>query len=210
MAAEVSGTFEYTITHVVSREGGPYQARTIALPNADAGRLERFEQGRNETRTTCDHCGARLLVALPSFADVRGERRRLGRWWKVCALATVLSGYGFLHVIRTATGTGHGPGIAFAVTVAATLFFAYRTLVSATALAWQRRARRHSGRGPGTRACPARLDLRAVGQGRLTGGGRSARLPSRHPPAQAVASPNWPRKRKRPPDAWKRYIAFVV
>ncbi|MEU4037857.1 hypothetical protein [Streptomyces collinus] len=44
---------------------------------------------------------------------------------------TVLSGYGFLHVIRTATGTGHGPGLAFAVTVAATLFFAYRTLVSA-------------------------------------------------------------------------------
>ncbi|MEV5799665.1 hypothetical protein [Streptomyces collinus] len=131
MAAQVSGTFEYRITHIVSREGGPYQARTIALTNADAGRLDRFEEGRNETRTTCDHCGARLLVALPSFADVRGERRRHGWWWKVCAVATVLSGYGFLHVIRTSTGTGYGPGVAFAVTVAATLFFAYRTLVSA-------------------------------------------------------------------------------
>ncbi|MEU1709557.1 hypothetical protein ABZ478_30055 [Streptomyces sp. NPDC005706] len=130
MAAEVSGTFEYRITHIVSQEGRHDHPRTIALTNDDAGRLERLEQRRNEAYATCDHCGARLLVALPSFAEVRGERRRHGLLWKVCAPATVLSGYGFLHMTRTATGTGHGPGIAFVVTVAATLFFAYRTLIS--------------------------------------------------------------------------------
>ncbi|MFI5685302.1 hypothetical protein [Streptomyces sp. NPDC051636] len=130
MAAEVSGNFEYRITHIVSQEAGHHDTRTIALTNEDAGRLERFEQCRNETHATCDHCGARLLVALPSFAEVRSERRWHGLLWKVCALATVLSGYGFLHVTRTATGAGYGPGIAFAVTVAATLFFGYRTLIS--------------------------------------------------------------------------------
>ncbi|MFE1885053.1 hypothetical protein [Streptomyces diastatochromogenes] len=130
MAAEVSGTFEYRITHIVSEEGGRDYTRTIALTNDDAGRLERFEQCRNEAHATCDHCGARLLVALPSFAEVRGERRRHGLLWKVCAPATVLSGYGFFHVTRTATSTGYGPGTAFVVTVAATLFFAYRTLIS--------------------------------------------------------------------------------
>ncbi|MFJ9865978.1 hypothetical protein [Streptomyces sp. NPDC101165] len=130
MAAEVSGTFEYRITHIVSQEVGHHHTRTIGLTNDEAGRLERFEQNRNETHATCDHCGARLLVALPSFAEVRSERRR-HRWWlKVCALATVLSGYGFVHVVRTATSTGYGPYIAFVVTVAATLFFAYRTLIS--------------------------------------------------------------------------------
>ncbi|SEC40930.1 hypothetical protein SAMN05216532_1312 [Streptomyces sp. 2231.1] len=51
--------------------------------------------------------------------------------WKVWALLTLAGLYAFVHVLRTATGTGYGPGIAFAVTVAATLFFAYRTLVSA-------------------------------------------------------------------------------
>ncbi|MFF4576066.1 hypothetical protein [Streptomyces sp. NPDC001410] len=130
MAAEVSGTFEYRIMHTVTKEVSDQLTRTIALTNAEAGRLERFDECRNETRATCDHCGAQLRVELPSFAEVRRERRRHGVLWKVCALATVLSGYGFLHVIRTATGTGYGPGIAFAVTVAATLFFAYRTLIS--------------------------------------------------------------------------------
>ncbi|MET8581430.1 hypothetical protein ABZX39_11115 [Streptomyces collinus] len=42
MAAQVSGTFEYRITHVVSREGGPCQARTSALTDAEACRPERF------------------------------------------------------------------------------------------------------------------------------------------------------------------------
>lgn len=130
MAAEVSGAFEYRITHIVSQEGGHNHTRTIALTNEEAGRLERFEQRRNEAHATCDHCGARLLVALPSFAEVRAERRRHGLLWKVCAPATVLSGYGLLHVTRTATSTGYGPQIAFVVTVAATLFFAYRTLIS--------------------------------------------------------------------------------
>ncbi|MFI7415619.1 hypothetical protein ACIBU0_44065 [Streptomyces sp. NPDC049627] len=128
MAAEVLRTFEYRITHIVTKE--ERLPRTIALTNAGTNRLERFEERRNETHETCDHCGAQLLVGLASFAETRRERRLHRVLWKVWALATVLSGYGLVHVTRTATGTGYGPGIAFTVTVAATLFFAYRTLIS--------------------------------------------------------------------------------
>ncbi|MEU1407270.1 hypothetical protein ABZ471_33830 [Streptomyces sp. NPDC005728] len=117
--------------HTITKEVTDKLTRTIALTNATTSCLQRFDERRNETQETCDHCGAQLLVVLPSFADVRRERRLHGVLWKVCALATVLSGYGFVHVIRTATGTGYGPGVAFAVTGAATLFFAYRTLISA-------------------------------------------------------------------------------
>ncbi|MEU5531643.1 hypothetical protein [Streptomyces sp. NPDC020362] len=115
---------------MVTKEAGDKLTRTIALTNATTGRLERFRERRNESHETCDHCGAQLLVALPSFAEVCRERRMHGWLWKVCALAAVLSGYGFLHVIRTATGTGWGPGTAFTVTGAVTLFLAYRTLIS--------------------------------------------------------------------------------
>ncbi|MEU0005751.1 hypothetical protein ABZ079_16035 [Streptomyces sp. NPDC006314] len=130
MAAEVPGTFEYRIMHTLTKEVTDKLSRTIAVTNAATSRLERFEERRNETRETCEHCGAQLRVALPSFAEVRRERRLHGVLWKVCALATVLGGYGFVHVIRTATGKGYGPGMAFVVTGAVTLFFAYRTLIS--------------------------------------------------------------------------------
>ncbi|MFF4349240.1 hypothetical protein [Streptomyces sp. NPDC001530] len=132
MAAEVTGSFEYRIMHIVDRHvnGGGGMTLSTALTNATTGCLERFEDRANQIHETCDHCGARLLVTLPSFADVRRERRVHGVLWKVFALATILSGYGFVHVNRTATGLGYGPGLAFAVTMFATLFFAYRTLLS--------------------------------------------------------------------------------
>lgn len=129
MTGEVPGTFEYRITHIATKE--ERLPRTIALTNAGTNRLERFDERRSEAHETCDHCGAQLLVGLPSFAETRRERRLHGVLWKVWALATLLSGYGFVHVIRTAAGAGYGPGIAFAVTVAVLLFCAYRTLISA-------------------------------------------------------------------------------
>ncbi|NEC92012.1 hypothetical protein [Streptomyces sp. SID12501] len=129
MAAEVTGSFEYRITHSISRESGNRPSRTICLSNAMTGCLERFDKRVNETVETCDHCGARLLVALPSFAEVRRQQRVHGVLWKVYALATILCGYGFLQVIHM-TGKGSGPLFAFCVTVCATLFFAYLTLLS--------------------------------------------------------------------------------
>lgn len=132
MAAEVPGTFEYKIMHSLTKQVSHQSTRTIALTNATTSRLQRFDGRRNETDETCDHCDAQLRVVLPSFADVRRERRLHAVLWKVCALATVLSGYGLVHLVRTSRDTGYGPGIAFTLTVAATLLFAYRTLISGT------------------------------------------------------------------------------
>lgn len=131
MAAQVPGTFEYRITHIVDKVAPHRGNRTVAVTNADVSRIRRSDERGSERAETCDHCGARLRVVLPSFAEVRRRRRLHAVLWKVWALLTLAGLYAFVHVLRTATGTGYGPGIAFAVTVAATLCFAYRTLVSA-------------------------------------------------------------------------------
>ncbi|MFF8405590.1 hypothetical protein ACF1AB_19960 [Streptomyces sp. NPDC014846] len=131
MAAEVPGSFAYRITHIVDREASNRGSRTVAVANADVGRIRRSDERAVERAETCDHCGARLRVVLPSFAEVRRRRRLHAGLWKGWALLTLAGLYAFVHVLRTATGTGYGPGIAFAVTVAATLFSAYRALISA-------------------------------------------------------------------------------
>ncbi|MBL1082374.1 hypothetical protein JK359_10330 [Streptomyces actinomycinicus] len=127
---DVSESFEYRIVHIVTAQGDERMRRSVALTNDAVRRLPRYAEQGNTAHEACDHCEAQLRVELPSFADVRRERRLHRTLWKVWAVATVLSGYGFVHVARTSRDTGYGPEIAFVVTVCGTLFFGYRTLVS--------------------------------------------------------------------------------
>ncbi|NEA63711.1 hypothetical protein [Streptomyces sp. SID12488] len=129
MAAEVTGSFEYRITHSIGRAVGGRHARTICLTNATTGCLERFDRRVNEVHETCDHCEARLLVTLPSFAEVRRQQRVHGLLWKVYALATILCGSGLPEVIRT-TGKGSRPFLALCIAIGLTLYCASLTLLS--------------------------------------------------------------------------------
>ncbi|GGR86063.1 hypothetical protein GCM10010269_26530 [Streptomyces humidus] len=130
MGSEISEGVRYSITHtyVTLRVGD--STRTATLVNAGVGSLDRFAERPSETSVFCEHCDARLRVVLRSTADIRQRRRTHRLLWPVWALLAVLSGWGFVQVVRTGDGLGYDDLFGLFLTGAAAVLLGYNTLRS--------------------------------------------------------------------------------
>jgi hypothetical protein len=129
VGSEISDSFRYSITHTyVTRHVGD-STQTATLVNAEVGSLDRFAERPSEMSAFCEHCDARLRIALRCRADVRHRRRTHRLLWPVWALLAVLSAWGLVHVLRTGDGLGKAD-LRLYLTAAATVLFGYSTLRS--------------------------------------------------------------------------------